>query len=101
MLRTFGYDLTSREVLSIDNVSEAHFTVPGQPNVTLNWGSHGPLKVFFWANAWQIPKDYALGKRHRPDRLHVDERQDGDPRLPDHGHPLISDQPPDTEERTP
>jgi hypothetical protein len=61
VLRTYGFDLKDRAVLSIDNVSEAHFSVPGQPNVTLNWGSHGPLKVFFWANAWQIPKDYAIG----------------------------------------
>ena len=59
--RAFGFDLTTKQVLSIDNVSEAHFTVPGQPNVTLNWGSHGPQKVFFWTNAWNIPKDYPLG----------------------------------------
>jgi hypothetical protein len=61
VLRTWGFDLTEKAVLSIDNVTEAHFTVPGQPNIPLNWGSHGPLKVFFWANAWQIPADYALG----------------------------------------
>jgi hypothetical protein len=61
VLRTWGFDLGEGAVLSIDNVSEAHFTVPGQPNVPLNWGSHGPGKVFFWTNAWQIPKDYALG----------------------------------------
>jgi hypothetical protein len=61
VLRAYGYDLTSREVLSIDNVTEAHFTVPGVPNITLNWGSHGAQKVFFWTNQWQIPKDYALG----------------------------------------
>ena len=47
--------------LSIDNVTEAHFTVPGVPNITLNWGSHGAQKVFFWTNAWQIPTDYPLG----------------------------------------
>jgi len=61
VLRTWGFDLTSGDVLSIDNVSEAHFTVPGVPNVTLNWGSHGPGKVFFWTNAWQIPATYPLG----------------------------------------
>ena len=61
VLRTWGYDLSDGSVLSIDNVIEAHFAVPGQANVTLNWGSHGPAKVFFWANAWQIPKDYPLG----------------------------------------
>jgi len=61
VLRSWGFDMTSREVLSIDNVTEAHFSIPGQPNVVLNWGSHGPEKVFFWANAWNIPSDYALG----------------------------------------
>jgi len=61
VLRAWGFDMTSREVLSIDNVTEAHFSIPGQPNVVLNWGSHGPEKVFFWANAWNIPANYALG----------------------------------------
>ncbi len=62
VLRTWGFDLAAGAILSIDNVAEAHFAVPGQPNVTLNWGSHGPAKVFFWTNAWQIPKDYPLGE---------------------------------------
>jgi hypothetical protein len=61
VLRTWGFDLTSGAVLSIDNVTEAHFTVAGQPNVTLNWGSHGTEKVFFWTNAWNIPASYPLG----------------------------------------
>jgi hypothetical protein len=61
VLRMWGFDLTSGEVLSIDNVTEAHFTVPGLPNVTMNWGSHGTAKVFFWTNAWQIAADYPLG----------------------------------------
>ena len=61
VLRTWGFDLTDRSVLSIDNVTDAHFTVAGVPDIKLNWGSHGAQKVFFWTNAWQIPKDYALG----------------------------------------
>lgn len=61
VLRTWGFDLTEKAVLSIDNVTEAHFTVPGQPNVTLNWGAHGPAKVFFWSNFWNIPADYPIG----------------------------------------
>lgn len=61
VLRTWGYDLGTGEVFSIDNVTEAQFAVAGQSNVTLNWGSHGPQKVFFWTNAWQIPTDYPLG----------------------------------------
>jgi hypothetical protein len=61
VLRTWGFDLATGDVFSIDNVSEAHFAVAGQPNVTLNWGSHGAEKVFFWTNAWQIPTSYPLG----------------------------------------
>jgi hypothetical protein len=62
VLRTWGFDLGTGDVLSIDNVTEAHFALAGVPNITLNWGSHGPAKVFFWANAWQIPADYPLGE---------------------------------------
>jgi hypothetical protein len=61
VLRSWGFDMASREVLSIDNVTEAHFSATGQPNVVLNWGGHGPLKVFFWSDFWNIPADYALG----------------------------------------
>ncbi len=63
VVRTWGYDLTGGEVLSMDNVLDASATVPGQPKVVLNWGGHGPagLKVWFWAAAWNIPADYALG----------------------------------------
>jgi hypothetical protein len=61
VLRTWGFDLKTKTVLSLDNVTEAHYTVPGQPNVTLNWGSHGTAKVFFWTNAWNIPAAFPLG----------------------------------------
>jgi hypothetical protein len=63
VLRVWGYDLASGAILSMDNVTDAHFSFPGQPNTILNWGSHGAVgnKVWFWANALQIPKDYPLG----------------------------------------
>jgi hypothetical protein len=63
VVRAWGYDLATGAILSMDNVVDAHFTVPGQANVTLNWGSHGATgnKVWFWTNQWQIPKDYPLG----------------------------------------
>jgi len=61
VLRMWGFDLTSGDVLSLDNVTDAHFAIAGQPNVALNWGSHGTAKVFFWTNAWQIPATYPLG----------------------------------------
>jgi hypothetical protein len=61
VLRMWGFEMSNGAVLSLDNVSEAHFAIAGQPNVTMNWGSHGTAKVFFWTNAWQIPVTYPLG----------------------------------------
>jgi hypothetical protein len=63
VIRAWGYDLTSGALLTNDNVTEAHFTVAGVPNVTLNWGTHGTAgsKVYFWSNAWIIPAGYPLG----------------------------------------
>ena len=63
VVRTWGYDLEEGAVLSMDNALEVSFAVPGQPTVVLNWGGHGPTgaKVWFWAAAWHIPVDYALG----------------------------------------
>jgi hypothetical protein len=63
VLRAWGFDLATGTVLSMDNITDAHFSVAGLPNVTLNWGSHGATgnKVWFWTNFWNIPKDYPLG----------------------------------------
>jgi hypothetical protein len=61
VLRVWGFDLGTRTVLAFDNVTEAHFSLAGVPNIKLNWGAHGAAKVFFWTNAWQIPVDYPLG----------------------------------------
>jgi hypothetical protein len=61
VLRMWGFDLVSGDVLSLDNVSDSHFAIAGTPNVPMNWGSHGASKVFFWTNAWQIPVTYPLG----------------------------------------
>jgi len=63
VLRGWGMDFKSGDVLSTDNVKEAHFSIAGQPDVVLNWGAHGtaPARVWFWTNAWNIPKDFPLG----------------------------------------
>ena len=38
-------------------------TIPGAPNVILNWGPHGVTgtQVYYWTGAWNIPADYPLG----------------------------------------
>jgi hypothetical protein len=64
VLRTWGVELATSNVLSSDNVSAAHFSITGQPDVVLNYGAHGVVgnQVFFWANAWNIPATYPLGE---------------------------------------
>src|SRR4030095_4860941 len=63
VLRAWGSEVATGAVLTNENVTNAHFTVPGVPDVLLNWGSHGATgnKVWFWTNFWNIPKDYPLG----------------------------------------
>jgi len=63
VLRTWGVDLKSGDVLSDENVKEAHYSIAGQPDTTLNWGAHGATgaKVWFWTNAWNIPLTFPLG----------------------------------------
>ena len=63
VLRSWGMDLKAGDVLSTENVKEAHFSIAGQPDVVLNWGAHGtaPARVWFWSGAWNIPKDFPLG----------------------------------------
>ena len=63
VLRTWGVELSTGDILSDENVDTASFSVPGQPAVKLNWGAHGATgaKVWFWTNAWNIPSDYPLG----------------------------------------
>jgi hypothetical protein len=64
VFRIWGNDLTSGDVLSTDNVKDAHVTIAGLPDLVLNWGAHGATgaKVNFWSNAWNVPADYPLGQ---------------------------------------
>ena len=63
VLRTWGSDLATGNVLSTENVDTATFTVPGVAPITLNWGAHGPTtnRTWFWTNAWNIPTTFPLG----------------------------------------
>jgi hypothetical protein len=64
VLRTWGSDLETGNILSTENVDTATFTVPGvAAPITLNWGAHGATsnRVWFWTNAWNIPTDFPLG----------------------------------------
>lgn len=62
VVRAFGYDMAENAaVLTPENTTDAHFTVPGQPNVSLAWGGHGTPKVWYWTSFWNIPVDYPLG----------------------------------------
>ena len=61
--RAWGFDLTAGDVLTMDNVTEAHVSLPGQADVPLNWGPHGAVgaKVWFWTAGVDVPVDYPLG----------------------------------------
>jgi len=64
VLRSWGTEMATGDVLSSANVKDASFTVPGVAPVTLNWGAHGATsnRVWFWTNAWNIPADFPLGE---------------------------------------
>jgi hypothetical protein len=63
VVRGFGYDLNDNSVLSMANVSDAHFSIPGVADTPLNWGAHGATgqKVYYWTAAWNIPLNYPIG----------------------------------------
>jgi hypothetical protein len=64
VVRVWGTELATNNVLSTDNVSSAHFSIAGQPDVTLNYGPHGAVgnQVYFYANAWIVPPTYPMGE---------------------------------------
>ena len=63
VLRVWGVQLKGGDVLSADNVTEAHYSIAGQPDTKLNWGAHGATgaKVWFWTGPWNIPLTFPLG----------------------------------------
>jgi hypothetical protein len=63
VLRAWGSDNASGAVLSTDNVDSAVVSIPGQPDLKLNWGAHGTAgsQVFFWTAPWNIPATFPLG----------------------------------------
>jgi hypothetical protein len=63
VLRAWGFQFSDGAVLSMDNVTDAHYSIAGVPDTVLNWGTHGATgaKVYFWSNQWQIPTTYPLG----------------------------------------
>jgi hypothetical protein len=64
VVRSWGTDLATTDVLSSDNVNTAHVSIAGVPDVTLNWGAHGTVgsQVYFWSAPWIIPATYPLGE---------------------------------------
>lgn len=64
VVRAWGTDLNTSDVLSSDNIKEGHFSIAGQPDTVLNWGAHGTVgsQVFFWSNALIVPQTFPLGE---------------------------------------
>lgn len=63
VFRAWAVDTKSGKAMGVDEMRYAYVKIPGQPNLKLNWGSHGAVgnKVNFWSGAWAIPDDYPLG----------------------------------------
>jgi hypothetical protein len=64
VLRSWGTDMATGDVLSSENIDTATFQPQGVATpITLNWGAHGATsnRVWFWSNFWNIPSDYPLG----------------------------------------
>jgi hypothetical protein len=64
VLRAWGSEMATGDILSTENVATATLTVPGvTPPLTLNWGAHGATtnRVWFWTTAWNIPAAFPLG----------------------------------------
>jgi hypothetical protein len=64
VFRVWGSVGGTGDILSTENVKYAYVSVPGTPNMKMNWGSHGSAtnKVWFWTTAWNLPADYPLGE---------------------------------------
>ena len=69
VIRAWGADLATGDILSTENIATATTSITGQPDVTMNWGAHGGAtgKVYYWTAAWNIPTDFPLGQTN----LHV------------------------------
>ncbi|HSG13253.1 MAG TPA: hypothetical protein VLA22_05230 [Gaiellaceae bacterium] len=63
VFRIWGSVADTGAILNTENVKYAYVSVPGQPNMKLNWGPHGARdnRVWFWTSAWIVPADYPLG----------------------------------------
>ena len=63
VFRIWGSVADTGAILNTENVKYAYVSVPGQPNLKLNWGAHGAQtnRVWFWTAAWVVPADYPLG----------------------------------------
>jgi hypothetical protein len=63
VVRVWGFDLSTGQTLSTDNVDTATYTIPGQPTAPVTYGAHGSVgnKVFFWSAPWIVPAAFPLG----------------------------------------
>jgi hypothetical protein len=62
--RVWGSDLATTDVLSTDNVKEAHISLAGLKDMPMSWGPHGAVgnQVFFWNAPFILPADYPFGE---------------------------------------
>ena len=94
VLRTWGFEIATGNVLSTENVDDGHFTVPGVARPILNWGAHGANanRVWFWTNAWNIPTTFPLGDTTMRVTFTLDSGKVGAFDYADHDHPVSRQQ---------
>lgn len=63
VFRIWGSVADTGAILNTEIVKYAYVTLPGVPNLKLNWGPHGAQsnRVWFWTVPWIVPADYPLG----------------------------------------
>ncbi len=63
VVRVWGVESGTGDVLSPENVKYAYLKIPGLANVKLNWGGHGSgtARSYFWTAGWDVATDYPLG----------------------------------------
>jgi len=60
VIRVWGFDLTTGDTLSNDNVDTATATITGvAAPLKLGYGAHGT--VYFWSTPWIVPASFPLG----------------------------------------
>ena len=93
VLRAWGFDLATGAVLSMDNVTDAHFSRSrrAERDAELGLPRCDGEQGLVLDELLEHPEGLPARRRQRPRQLHDDGRQDGRRSLPDHDHPVATE----------